>query len=150
MSLNYTITNRRVPQSEALPDINNFRGKTGWVTALNKEYGMVSGWHGGQRMADMENIDSHLTGVEKYAYEHDVAEYSWKNGKYLPGDINPAPGNYAKPSADPETQRMYQQALEANNASATQGMSGRQQASQSVFDTSTSRYAPAHQNIINF
>ena len=150
MSLNYTITNRRTPQSEALPDINEALGKSGWVTALNKEYGMASGIHVQQKIADEENIDSHLTGVEKYAYEHDIAEYSWKNGKYTPGDINPAPGNYAKPSADPETQRMYQQAMAASNSTATQGSSRGQQASQSVFDTSTSRYAPAHQNIINF
>ena len=155
MSLNYTITNRRDPAPSTIPNIDDAYGSGGWVTALNKEYGMVSGIHAKQRMADEENIDSHLTGVEKYAYEHDVAGYTWKtvNGKqvYSPAGVQePVKGNYAKPLSDPETQKMYQQALAASQASATQGRIGYQQASQAVFDTSTSRYAPAHQNIVNF
>ena len=153
MSLNYTITNRRPTAPSTIPNIDNAHGSGGWVTALEEKYGMRKLGKG--RIADEENIDSHLTGVEKYAYEHDVAGYTWKtvNGKqvYTPAGVQePVKGNYAKPASDPETQRMYQQALAASQASATQSRTGTQQASQSIFDTSTSRYAPSHQNIVNF
>jgi len=153
MSLNYTISNRRTSAATTIPNIDDYRGAGGWVTELEEKYGMAN--TGKRRIADEENIDSHLTGVQKYAYEHDVAGYTWKtvNGKqvYTPSTIQEAvKGNYAKPGSDPETQRMYQQALAASQASATRGRTGTQQASQGVFDTSTSRYAPAHQNIVNF
>ena len=153
MSLNYTITNRRTTAPSTIPNIDDARGAGGWVTELEEKYGMAN--MGKRRIADEENIDSHLTGVEKYAYEHDIAGYTWKtvDGKqvYTPSTVqNPVKGNYAKPMSDPETQRMYQQALAASQASATQSRTGTQQASQSIFDTSTSRYAPAHQNIVNF
>ena len=153
MSLNYSISDRHIT-AQTVPNIDNYRGSSGWVTQLEDKYGMADG--GKRRIADEENIDSHLTGVEKYAYEHDVAGYTWKtdsSGKkvYTPTGVqNPVKGNYAKPSADPITQKMYQNELAASNASATQQRTGYQQASQSVFDTSTSRYAPAHQNVVNF
>ena len=105
-----------------------------------------------------DNIMQHLTGVQRYAYEHDVAYYGWVTKQdgtksYEPnaqtGKAN-SPGDYANPRKDPEVQKMYQQALAAQASTATQGRTGTQQASQSVFDTSTSRYAPSHQNIVNF
>tara|TARA_R110000851_G_scaffold255903_1_gene408408 strand:+ start:1068 stop:1511 length:444 start_codon:yes stop_codon:yes gene_type:complete len=147
MSLNYSISTRH-ETADTIPNIDNYRGKTGWVTQLQNEYG--------SKFSDEATIDSHLTGVEKYAYEHDVAGYTWKtdsSGKkvYTPTGVqNPVKGNYAKPSSDPITQKMYQNSLAASNASSTQQRTGYQQASQSVFDTSASRYAPAHQNVVNF
>ena len=93
MSLNYSISTRH-ETADTIPNIDNYRGKTGWVTQLQNEYG--------SKFSDEATIDSHLTGVEKYAYEHDVAGYTWKtdsSGKkvYTPTGVqNPVKGNYGE------------------------------------------------------
>ena len=144
MSLNYTITNRR-PTASVVPDVNNWRGKNSWIKQVEDEYGN-----------DPDKIMANLSGVERYAYIHDVAYYGWVTKpdgtrSYEPdANVGKKGGDYANPRLDPETQRMYQQALASQASTATQGRTGTQQASQGVFDTSTSRYSPAHQNIVNF
>ena len=139
----------------AIPDINTpMKWKTGWYRELEKRVE--------DKNDDLtaQQIDAQITDpAEKYAYEHDIANYGWVTNKdgtrsYEAGMGNRfrsggASTNYYKISNDPQAQKLYQQELQGSGT-ATQGRTGYQQASQSVFDTSASRYSPAHQNVINF
>jgi len=158
MSLDYTISNNQQSQSP-IPNINNPMG-----TGLGKR---GEGWYRElrNRVEDKnqdltpDQIDAQITNpTEKYAYEHDIANYGWVTNKdgtrsYEAGMGNRrgASGgtNYGSVSKDPMVQKMYQRELQGANT-ATQSRTGGQQASQSVFDTSASRYSPAHQNVVNF
>ena len=144
MSLDYTISTRQ-QQDTAIPDINRPYGRDGWVTMLRKQF-----------KGNVAEEDASLTGVEKYSFEHDIEDYAWttntKTGQreYTPmGHGGRKGGDFADPQKDAVTQQMYQSQLQGRNT-ATAGRTGYQQASQSVFDTSASRYAPAHQNVVNF
>tara|TARA_R110002020_G_C16257117_1_gene770211 strand:+ start:1164 stop:1598 length:435 start_codon:yes stop_codon:yes gene_type:complete len=144
MSLDYTISNQhQSAQQQQIPNINKPYGRGGWVRQLNREY-----------HSNPFDIDATLTGVEKYAYEHDIEHYGWETmpdgtRKYNPLAIGKVKGDFSLPKYDKTTQAMYQNQLQGSNT-ATQSRTGYQQASQSVFDTSNSRYAPSHQNIVNF
>lgn len=150
MSLDYTISNRnQTGNQNIMGDINTpYKWKTGWYTELLKKYPDLTA----------DQLDARITDpAEKYAYEHDIANYGWVTNKdgtksYEADKGTHAlanPSNYKNTTKDPVTQRMYQQELQGSGT-ATQSHTGTQQASQSVFDTSASRYAPSHQNIINF
>lgn len=155
MSLDYTISNTNFGRTaNALPDINTpWKMRSGWYRELRNRVE--------DKNQDLtpDQIDANITDpAEKYAYEHDIANYGWvtnsdgtRSYEAGKGNRRGASGgtNYGSPSKDPQTQRLYQQELQGSGT-ATQGRSGYQQASQSVFDTSASRYAPAHQNVINF
>ena len=156
MSLNYTISNRNATgNANAIPDINTpWKRKTGWYRELRNRV------EDKNQDLTAQQIDAQITDpAEKYAYEHDIANYGWVTNKdgtrsYEAGMGNRfrsggAKTNYGSIGADPEAQKLYQQELQGSGT-ATQNRTGYQQASQSVFDTSASRYSPAHQNVINF
>lgn len=151
MSLNYTISNRQQTGNQnAMPDINTpWKWKTGWYRELLKK----------NQDLTPDQIAAQITDpAEKYAYEHDIANYGWVTNKDGTRSYEAGMGNrfrssnhtnYGSISKDPETQKLYNQELQGSGT-ATQSHTGTQQASQSVFDTSASRYAPSHQNVINF
>lgn len=143
MSLDYTISNRNdTGGRNAIPDINTpEKWRTGWYRELLKRIE--------DKNDDLtaQQIDAQITDpAEKYAYEHDIANYGWVTNKdgtrsYEAGMGNRfrsggARYNYGAIRNDPEAQKLYQQELQGQNT-ATQGRTGYQQASQSVFDTSS-------------
>ena len=159
MSLDYTISNRNdTGGANAIPDINTpWKRKTGWYRELRNRI------EDKNQDLTAQQIDAQITDpAEKYAYEHDIANYGWVTNKdgtrsyeagmgnrFRSGGSGRHGTNYFTISKDPEAQNLYNQELQGIGT-ATQGRTGYQQASQSVFDTSASRYSPAHQNYINF